>query len=448
MEWSITGQIPTDYYFSVPLIGDAIDQENMIASVFKTAENEINWQFMADGVIFKPSARDGFGVDRVDLILTPSRKQHQADIDIDKIILSEEITWRALLAYMKNRNIDDLLYLEANTASIVLWRMIKDKKEVIKIATSKNDADIDYSDSGILVGDLGIGELGKNSEYQRLIARKNSQEKNQEQNEIQVANIRVDWENIENKTKEELWQRMRQFLTTSQPEAEIKDIWANLMFSPKLHYESVLAQDILRADLTANLNAIRNSAIKSLSDFGAVPGKKSVLLCSGDFTISMDEPNILLALIDGLSLFGNIQILIDKRDIFTSTALFNIQKNGDFSKNISKLMGKKVTLISVEPIGDGQQDEIIVQGTIKRGEIKKDVYGLRNRIHKFSIDDLSVLTIHPVRGENIGGIEGYSEHQNIEGEIILDTRDHDEIRYGPEPKNNATRVHAWLAGLR
>ncbi|MCD8545753.1 hypothetical protein LRY64_00135 [Candidatus Woesebacteria bacterium] len=242
IEVSEDGNIPNEFSLNIPIFGDSVDKNEFIPAIFETVETEFNWEFITDGVIFTPTVKDGYGVDQFDFIVSKDRMYLVEDFDEEKNLLTEELVTNALFFYMKAHKIEDFVFVQADTTALHVWRLVK------KMPWTS------------------LGEQGDEAEF----------------DDVDVTHVKVDWQQAINKSKQDTWDRIYRFLTTSKPASEVKDVWANLMFAPKLHYESVLAQDILRADLTANLHSIRTSAMKSLADFGASSSTKSVLMAAGD----------------------------------------------------------------------------------------------------------------------------------------------------------------------
>lgn len=132
-----------------------------------------------------------------------------------------------------------------------------------------------------------------------------------------------------------------------------------------------------------------------------------------------------------------------------------VRHEGKYARALKSLLSVPHTLISAEPKGIGDPDEVVVNGRVTlEGQETQDFtsknkfYGLRNRIHKITIEEPSVLILDPLKVKDLGGLDEYVEHHNITGEVILDTRETDSLVYGPEPRLNQNKVHMWLAGLR
>lgn len=246
--------------------------------------------------------------------------------------------------------------------------------------------------------------------------------------------------------------KLRAFMSLDYGNKRIENMWANFVYSDIGSSTTDIINDSVRSYITGQLLTIRNDNKERFEGVGLVSDGTAVIL-SGDLLDSIELEDLVLSIIDGLEIFGTIDLMID-----TDNKLLSIAKG--YSRGV---LGVGVPISSGElfrenykiavAVGKGKKNErkVIFNGNIK-DEIdnRTPVFGFSSEISYIpmpNIEKMYALEGKFEKGFKLVDSNKLSFISNPDKifykGLFVDGRSKPVV-YGPDPRTNYAKLRAWL----
>lgn len=242
--------------------------------------------------------------------------------------------------------------------------------------------------------------------------------------------------------------KLRAFLSIDSSISKLTDIWANFVLSPSRKNSSKSIEDISRAYITVQLLSILNEHAKKFTEIGASE-KPSLLILQGDLLSNLTIKNLLIAVLDGLEVRGEVDILIDPFSKVISLGknfVLGIESS-DFVVGKRDIFENVVKVFIPEIHKKEEKRKVVFVGSSQSEEEKKDIFALSPEFTFFEIgSDIEHISGKFIKGIGFGkeGIDVVSSVEKVKYlGIIVDARPKP-IVYGPDAKSNKTKFVEWM----
>jgi len=231
---------------------------------------------------------------------------------------------------------------------------------------------------------------------------------------------------------------------------EVINTWANYVNNYGLFPTNNTIQDLLRSYILAQILTIRNDNPDKFDNFG-VDKSKSLLIISGSLIYNIDYKSLLLSIIDGFELMGDIDIVFDKNDRLVPFS--NNYINGNIQSNyivgVSDMIDKTIKLLIPTKSVKNKDRKVISDITINTVTKENTKYFAFNNEITFInmpnekyIMDMKLLNNYELFDKDIYSYVTTPDDLQYT-QFIFDGRSRPVV-YGPTDKENLVKISSWI----
>jgi hypothetical protein len=260
----------------------------------------------------------------------------------------------------------------------------------------------------------------------------------------------IDWEKSEHLIDNVKNSKLRAFFSTQANEDKITNTWANFTNSQFSELGNPLMQDIIRSYITIQLLTLLNENGKKYENIGS-QRNSTLIVVTGNLIPVLGMNKLKIALLDGLELRGDIDIIFDTNSSFIRRAKSVVEgiENTEFIVSVNDIINNVSKIVISEGNNSGNR-KVIFTGKHESALIgEKDVYAFSNEITTIPLNNnKEILTGRFVQGsfwgEKFQTFEIFSDPKTVSyKELIIDGRSKPVI-YGPDSRSNLYKLNAWI----
>lgn len=379
---------------------------------FKSLREKFNWEIFREKSVIPPTS-EGVGVNVLTFHLNSDSFSSQKIIsvirqisyDINIVNVNNEYLKSLFTGISKKVGYEDILFLNLNLTDFGVYRSIKPS--------------------------------GRNSLNLPLV----------HESTIYTSNIR--WDIHENLINNIYNTKLKAFMASELNEVRLANAWANFVHSPSFDIQGSVIQDILRSYITVQLLTVLNDNGDKYSVVGE-KNDKTLIVIAGDLTRCLDLKKLLLGVIDGLELFGEMDVIIDK-DMKLMTLgrcmVDGIQSN-EFVFSINDIFNNVTKLFT--PVVSSKDRKLILTGDVQSSKYEqKEIFAFSPEITNIQLhNDKEIVSGKFVQGtywgKNYMDFEIFSDPSNVTySNLVIDGRPRP-IVYGPDNRSNKFKINQWI----
>jgi hypothetical protein len=269
--------------------------------------------------------------------------------------------------------------------------------------------------------------------------------------ESEVMDGKIRWRDIIRLIDSIDSQKFKAFLSVEGHMKRMLNAWGNFLDSPTKTTTSELLEDIIRGFITVQLLTIMNDNPKKFEDIG-VSGK-TMLWITGDLVELIPKQMLLVALIDGLELMGELDIVIDLDNHFYTYGKSYIDgvNSSDYIINTGDILNDVLKLYIPEINSRKKIEVLFTANTLGEKHKRKDYFVLSSNLSTIDLSDLEGKVIFEgefQKGAYLGNIGEHVEFiTNPDGlnitSVVVDGR-RKPVVYGPDPRTNRLKFTDWF----
>ena len=271
--------------------------------------------------------------------------------------------------------------------------------------------------------------------------------------EIKFSSSKIDWNNEIGLIDFVKSSKLQAFLAVDSSSEDISNKWANFVAHNSEYISDPVLHDILRAFTTLQLLSLKQSNREKLD---GIVGENCGIFVSGNIGKLLKRRELLISLLDGLELEGNIDLYIDEENKVLSFGKSMMEK--EISQDIVVFKGDilpKVFKVLIPDIPSRSKNKIIFSGKyLAQNTESKDIFALGSILQFMKLPELEEKVI--IEGVlkngavfshfNSSGVQFMSDKKGVLYEyLVVDGRSRP-IIYGPSVQNNMIKLKIWGDG--
>lgn len=232
--------------------------------------------------------------------------------------------------------------------------------------------------------------------------------------------------------------------------SDVINTWANYINNYGLFPTNSTIEDLLRSYILAQILTIRNDNFSKFDEFG-LKDEKSLLIISGSLLYNIDYKLLLLSILDGFELMGDIDIVFDNNNRLVPFAHSYV--NGSIQNNyivgVTDIIDKIIKLIIPTKSTDNKHRKVISDITLSTVTQENTKYfAFNNEITFINMpDEKYIIDIKLLNGFELFDKNIYSYVTTPNDlkytQFIFDGRNRP-IVYGPTYKENLIKISSWI----
>ncbi|HVX92488.1 MAG TPA: hypothetical protein VHA74_00030 [Candidatus Dojkabacteria bacterium] len=269
-------------------------------------------------------------------------------------------------------------------------------------------------------------------------------------NELEYFSGKVVWTEKDKFIKSVLSPKLKAFLTEEINNEKLADLVANYTYDYTSSIVRNSLKDILRAVLTIEILTLRNDNQGKFDNFG-LNSTKNALILTGGLLSNLKLRPLLVAILDGLEVLGDIDIFINTSNDLVP--LGNTYINGSIKSkyilSFDDIFKKSIKLIAPNVGKANKERKVIFDANVnvENGENEKH-FAFAQEISEINLPkNIRYMLNGKFINANLYDEEKYEISKSSStwsyDKLVVDGRSKP-IVYGPEPKNNKLRMSAWV----
>ena len=246
--------------------------------------------------------------------------------------------------------------------------------------------------------------------------------------------------------------KLKAFVSADVSSEEMIDKWANFIAHSVDSLSNPLLEDLLRAFTTVQNLTIKANEKLNMEGFGK---SRSLIICSGKVARILPTKYLLLSLIDGFELEGEIDMYIDTQEKILSYGKNFIE--GSTNQDIyilKKDILEDATKILIPEIRTHKaKNKVILSASITSQDFnRKDIYSINPNLEIFKLPYISNNVVVECELKNNSYINDKTKLEFVSStggvvyrSLVVDSRFRP-IIYGPKVGDNRNKLQMWLNG--
>lgn len=260
----------------------------------------------------------------------------------------------------------------------------------------------------------------------------------------------IHWDNRANLVANIHNSKLKAFLSIETEVSKINNIWANFVINPTTRTTSVVLEDLIRSYVTVQMLSILNDNGSKFEEIG-LKGKSTLVIITGALTRTLKQKKLLIALLDGFEMRGEIDFLFDEygKTMTFGKTLVTGGESENFVFAVHDLFQDMVKVV-VADTQASQARKVIFSGKLESAELgEKEVYALAPEMTTVQLENSKAfITGNFVQkafwGNQYQAFEVYSDPKNISySSFVIDGR-HKPVVYGPDVRSNRFKMNSWI----
>ncbi len=243
---------------------------------------------------------------------------------------------------------------------------------------------------------------------------------------------------------------IKAFVTKPIKGDQVINDWANYVNNYGLFVANSSMQDILRSYILAQILTIRNDNPKKFDEFGT-KNRKSLILVSGSLMSNIDYKSLMLSVIDGFELMGDIDIAFDsnQRMVPFANNYINGSIQSSYIVSVEDILSKVMKLIIPTNIKSEKSRKVIMDVDLNSVTLGNQKYfGFTNELTFINLPDQS----YSLNAKFLNSTELYEKdtyeyvtsNKDLRySQFIFDARVRP-IVYGPTDQENLVKISSWI----
>lgn len=272
----------------------------------------------------------------------------------------------------------------------------------------------------------------------------------EEKEEFSVGSM--DWDNEIGLIDSLNSSKLKAFVSADTSSEDMINRWANFIAHSVDSLSDPLLEDLVRAFTTVQNFSIKSESSLELDSFGK---NKSVIFCTGKISRILPLKYLLLSIIDGFELEGEIDMYIDMDEKILSFAKNYIEGSLACDIHILKkdLLPTATKILIPEIRTHKAKNKVILAASlISQDFSRKDIYSVNPNFEIFKLPYTSNNVVVNCEFKNSTYLNGQTNLEFISSSkgaiyesIVVDGRFRP-IVYGPRVIDNRTKLQMWLNG--
>ncbi len=253
--------------------------------------------------------------------------------------------------------------------------------------------------------------------------------------------------------------KFKAFLSSGDSINKLTNLWANFILHPVDSSDDDSLKDLVRAYLTLQVLSIFNNNTKSFEKVGTQ--KSTLIVLTGEMLELLGEKELMIAIIDGLEIRGQFDLLIDSRHKLYSYGRRYVDgiNAQDFIVNKELVINDMYKVLVPEVGTVNEKDKVIFQGAkIIAGEEDQSVNAIAPEVSEFELNQ-ELKCLFDGKFVNSAYIDGDSVKKSdlfemisqpnaaSYAKVIIDGR-FKPVVYGPNAKANSKKLNRWFRKIK